>query len=98
MARLLGERFPPYNLYHHYFFSRATLRSLFQKNRFEVLRVVPTYNRYSLGFLVEKVPGLAARTSVRRGLNRVGLGGLPLTVPLGNIGIVARRPRLENGV
>src|SRR5438445_2056786 len=25
LARLLGERFPPYNLYHHYFFSKVTL-------------------------------------------------------------------------
>lgn len=95
LSQVLGERFPPLNLYHHYFFSRATLRLLFEKCGFEVVRVAPTYNQYSMGFLIDKAPGLPvpARTSLRRALEAVGLARIPLTIPLGNIGIVARRPR-----
>lgn len=94
LARVLGERFPPYNLYHHYFFSRDTLQLLFERAGLEVLRVAPTYNCYSVGFLVEKVPGLppAVMRATRRILERLGVARRSLTVPLGNIGIVARRP------
>jgi 2-polyprenyl-3-methyl-5-hydroxy-6-metoxy-1,4-benzoquinol methylase len=93
LARVLRERFPPYNLYHHYFFRMATLRRLFEKSSFEVLRVAPTYNCYSVGFLVEKIPLLPGKRAMRRVLEGPGLANRPLTVPLGNIGIVARRPR-----
>lgn len=94
VARVLGERFPPYNLYHHYFFNKSTLRRLFERSGFEVLRVVSTFNCYSLGFLVQKMPGIptSLKQISRRTLDGLHLGGVPLTVPLGNIGIVARRP------
>lgn len=95
LARLLGERFPPYNLYHHYFFSEETLKRLFGAGAFDVLRAGPTYNCYSVGFLVEKIPGvpIPVRRAGRRILDALGVGRLPVTMPLGNIGIVARRPR-----
>ena len=95
LSRVLGERFPPYNLYHHYFFSNATLKRLFEAGSFEVLRVASTYNCYSMGFLAEKIPGVPApvRRVGRRILDALGVGGLPVTIPLGNIGIVASRPR-----
>jgi 2-polyprenyl-3-methyl-5-hydroxy-6-metoxy-1,4-benzoquinol methylase len=53
LSRLLGERFPPYNLYHHYFFSPSTLRRLFERSKFEVLRLVSTYNCYSMRSAVD---------------------------------------------
>jgi 2-polyprenyl-3-methyl-5-hydroxy-6-metoxy-1,4-benzoquinol methylase len=94
LARVLGERFPPYNLYHHYFFTKRTLGLLFVRAGLEPVWVGSTYNSYSLDFLVDKVPVApgAARRAARAALARVGLGGLPLTLPLGNIGIVARKP------
>jgi SAM-dependent methyltransferase len=92
LARVLGERFPPYNLYHHYFFERRDLRRLFRRAKFEVLRTPLTYNCYSFGFLVQKVPGLPLKGLARHGLDTVGIGKLPITLPLGNIGIIARRP------
>ena len=68
------------------------MAKLFQKCEFEILDVVSTYNSYSLGFLVDKTPISSIRL-VAGGLTRLThLNGLVLTVPLGNIGIVARRP------
>jgi SAM-dependent methyltransferase len=94
LARLLGERFPPYNLYHHYFFTKHTLRLLFERAGLEPVWVGSTYNSYSLDFLVDKVPVVppVARRAARAALARVGLGRIRLTLPLGNIGIVARKP------
>lgn len=95
-ARVSGERFPPFNLYHHYFFSPTTLRRLFESSHFEVLRVAPTSNSYSLGFLVQKIPFVSERPkrAARRVLDALGIGRLCVTMSLGNIGIVARRPEV----
>lgn len=95
VAKLTGERFPVFNYFHHYFFSKATLRALFATRGFEVLHVGPTRNRYSLSFFTERAPVLPA--SWRQGLSgflrRLGLGRISLSLPVGNIGIVARKPR-----
>jgi SAM-dependent methyltransferase len=94
LGRVLGERFPPYNLYHHYYFNPRTFRLLFQKSGFEILRVGPSYNCYSVGTFVEKVPLVPAwpRLTARRLIDSTGVGKIPLTVSLGNISIVAQRP------
>jgi hypothetical protein len=94
LARLLGERFPPFNLYHHYFFSKRTLARLFESRGFEIVKVASTPNCYSLGFFVRHAPGVPerVRSIFAAALDGIGLGKLPLTIPVGNIGIVARRP------
>jgi SAM-dependent methyltransferase len=94
LAKLLGERFAIFNLYHHYFFDEHTLAELFRRHGFEVIKVSPTYNCYSLGFFVRRAPGVpeAIRNAVLRVLEFGQVISLPLTIPVGNIGIVARRP------
>jgi SAM-dependent methyltransferase len=94
LARVLGEHFPPYNLYHHYFFTKRTLGLLFARAGLPPVWVGSTYNSYSLDFLAARAPVVpeAARRAARAALAAVGLGRLPLTLPLGNIGIVARKP------
>lgn len=94
LAKVSGERFPPYNLYHHYFFSKRTLQRLFESRGFETLKVVSTGNCYSIGFFAGKVPGIPEwlRGRLVRGLNKVYVGKMSITIPIGNIGIVVRRP------
>ena len=91
VARLSGERFPPYNLYHHYFFSKKTLRKLLEAAGFQVITVEPTLNCYSLGFFLEKAPRFPGKQFVSRLLEKTRLARLRLTVPIGNIGITARK-------
>jgi len=95
LHRVLGERFPVFNLYHHYFFDKMTLGELFRRQGFEVIKVVRTRNCYSAGFFARSVPGLPqpARKALFRALQAVRLARIPVTAPVGNIGIVARRPR-----
>jgi SAM-dependent methyltransferase len=93
LGLLLGERFPIFNLYHHYFFDRDTLAELFRRQGYEVVKVVATRNCYSLGFLAQRVPGLLSSfgQATFRGLQALRLADIPITIPVGNIGIVARR-------
>jgi 2-polyprenyl-3-methyl-5-hydroxy-6-metoxy-1,4-benzoquinol methylase len=94
LRMLLGERFPIFNLYHHYFFNKRTLAELFRRNGYEVVDVRSTYNCYSLGFFARRVPLLPkfGQQLAHRALDTIGLAAFPVTIPVGNIGIVARRP------
>lgn len=94
LGRTLGERFPVFNLYHHYFFSKQTLRALCESAGFEVPAVVSTRNCYSLRFFVHKLPAVPAvlKRGACKALDTVGLGSVALTLPVGNIGVIARRP------
>lgn len=92
LAKLVGERFPPFNLYHHYFFSKPTLRKLLTAAGFEVLEVKNTLNCYSLGFFLAKAPSFPGKRLVKRAIDGLGLASRSVTVPIGNIGIVARKP------
>lgn len=94
LGRVLGERFPVYNLYHHFFFDKSTLAELFRRQGFEVIGVVSTRNCYSLGFFARRIPGCPEllRQFAFRLCDAIGLARIPLNVPVGNIGIVARRP------
>src|SRR5215467_12914771 len=56
LALVTGERFPVFNFFHHYFFSKRTLGALFSSFGFEPIRVVSTKNSYSLSFFLERVP------------------------------------------
>lgn len=95
MSFLLGERFPPFNMYHHYFFSKKTLGKLFETAGFEVIKVVPSYNVYSLGFLVSRIPLLpkSIKSVMITVLTKTGLRDISIKLALGNIEIVARRSK-----
>jgi SAM-dependent methyltransferase len=94
LGLLLGERFPIFNLYHHYFFDKHTLAELFRRQGYEVVKVMATRNCYSLGFFAQRFPGLpnSFRQAAFRNLQVLRVADIPITIPVGNIGIVARRP------
>jgi 2-polyprenyl-3-methyl-5-hydroxy-6-metoxy-1,4-benzoquinol methylase len=94
LGLLLGERSPIFNLYHHYFFDKNTLAELFRRQGYGVVKVMATRNCYSLGFFAQRLPGLpnSFRQAAFRGLQALRLSDIPITIPVGNIGIVARRP------
>jgi 2-polyprenyl-3-methyl-5-hydroxy-6-metoxy-1,4-benzoquinol methylase len=94
---LLRERFPIFNLYHHYFFNKKTLAKLFAANGYEIIGVYSTRNCYSLGFFASRLPGVpvSIRRFLQASLSKLGIDGIPLTIPVGNIAIVARRPAVQ---
>jgi SAM-dependent methyltransferase len=93
-ARVLKERSPIIDVEHTYLYSPDTMRKLFTAAGFEVISVDPVRNTYSIAYLLHLLP-LPRRLKqilVPR-LRASRLGKHQLTVPLGNLCLIARRPR-----
>lgn len=91
-ARLLGERSPIIDLEHTYLYSPATLSRLARDQRFTVCETGSVWNSYTLRYLMRLVPfpvGLKSRLIAFLAGNP--LGGLQLSVPLGNLYLIARK-------
>jgi len=93
-ARLLGRFSPIFDIEHTFLYSPRTMRLLFAKSGFEVLSVGPVVNRFALRYLLQLSP-LPRRLKSRivRVLQAIGAGGLRLSLPLGNLALIARKPR-----
>ena len=90
-ARLLGDRSPIADIEHTYLYSPQTMRRLFELAGFRDISVGPVRNTYSLTYLTHLLPlPSAAKAGVLGGLTRSRLGRRQLTVPLGNLCLVAR--------
>lgn len=92
-ARLLGERSPIVDIEHTYLYSPATMRTLFAKVGFTDPQVHSVRNTYSLAYLAQLVPlpaGVKSWALSRLRGSRVGR--IEVTVPLGNLCLIARKP------
>ncbi len=92
-ARILGERSPIVDVEHTYLYSPATMRALFTKAGFVDPQVKSVRNTYSVSYLAQLIPLPAPIKSVLlQRLRAGGPGRIKLTVPLGNLCLIARRP------
>jgi len=92
-ARLLKERSPIVEIKHMFLFGQATIERIFTARDFEVCHVRPIWNRFRLRYLAHLAPlPPAPKQRLLRGLDRLPLGRVPVSLPLGNIELVARKP------
>ena len=91
-ARLLGDKSPIVDVEHTYLYSPETMRRLFTEAGFQVLSVGPVRNTYSISYLTKLVPlPRSFKKAVIPRLRRTAIGRLQVTVPLGNLCLIARR-------
>ena len=68
------------------------MRRMFEQYRFAVRSVTSVYNTYPLRYLVRLIPlPDAVKERALALLDRSGAGGVVLSVPLGNLSLVAAR-------
>jgi SAM-dependent methyltransferase len=92
-SRLLGEHSPIIDIEHTYLYSPLTMSRVVAAGGFEVVAGGPATNTYSLKYLAHLLPLPAG---LRRAAGRLltgRAGRWRMTVPLGNLFLVARRPR-----
>jgi SAM-dependent methyltransferase len=92
-ARLLGERSPIIDIEHTYLYNPDTMARIFVAAGFEIVEHGAVWNHYSLYYLTRLLPLLSF---LKRALlwvqNVTRLGKCPMTVPLGNLYQIARKP------
>jgi SAM-dependent methyltransferase len=93
-ARLLGARSPIIDIEHTFLYSPATMSRIFSAHGFQIREVGAVHNRYSLHYLTRllPLPGVVKRPLLDW-LHRHSIGRLRLSVPLGNLYLIAQRPR-----
>jgi len=98
-AAVLGERSPVIDIEHTFLYGIGTLSRLLEKRGFSVKESGSAVNRYSLNYLSRllPLPGPLKR-ALSRFLDSSGLGLLPLSVPLGNMYLIAMKPRRDDEV
>ncbi len=93
-ARLLGERSPIVDVEHTYLYSPQTLSALFESRGFRVRETGRVLNTYPLRYIFRLLPLPAALKRIVLGVLRVtGLGRVSGRFPLGNLYLVAEKPR-----
>lgn len=90
--RLMGTRSPIYDVEHLQLFSPRTLAALLERAGYHDVSVRRFANRYPLRYWLRLTPiGRRPKQRLILALDRLGLGRLPLTLPVGNLVACARR-------
>jgi SAM-dependent methyltransferase len=94
-SKLMRERSPIVDIEHSYLYSPITITRLFQRFGFEVRETGSVTNRYSLSYLAQLAPvPTRVKQHVLALLDRIGLGRVPLRIPLGNLYMIAQKPSI----
>lgn len=91
LARALGEKFPPIDIQHTYFFSRYTLRHLLEKVGFKILEINQARITYSLRYYLEALKFVSPTSydMINYLVNLFCISGMKITIPSGNIEVLA---------
>jgi SAM-dependent methyltransferase len=88
-ARLLGRKSPIFDIEHLQLFSPRSARYLLEQNGFTEVRVIKIVNRYPLRYWLRLLPlPQGAKRSLIKMLDHLGLGGLAVAMPVGNIAVI----------
>ncbi len=87
--RVMGSRSPIFDVEHLQLFNQESLRTLLTRGGLSRVRFMAIRNRYPLRYWVRLLPlPRGPKLAVLNGLRRARLGGLPVTLPVGNIAAV----------
>jgi SAM-dependent methyltransferase len=91
-ARLLRSKSPIVDIEHTYLYSPDTIARIVRDHGFQVLQVGPIRNQYSVHYLSRLLPlPEMAKERLLKKLGHTALGRATLSLPLGNLLIVARK-------
>ena len=91
-TRLLGERSPIFDIEHTFLYSPYTMRLIFEANDFKLIEQGSVWNTYSIAYLFHLLPlPRQLKDIVLRALKAAIFGRLPVTLPLGNLYLIARK-------
>jgi SAM-dependent methyltransferase len=96
-ARLLGQKSPIFDIEHLQLFSPLSARYLLEKTGFTNVMLMQVINRYPLRYWLRLLPfSKGLKRSLIAVLDRIGVGGMPLLMPVGNIAVIGFKPNFPN--
>ena len=91
-ALVLGEKSPIIDIEHTYLYNPKTMRIIFERNNFQVVSLRPSFNIYSLGYLIYLMPLPA---SIKKHslsiLRKLGISKLKFKLKIGNMVLFAKK-------
>lgn len=92
-SRMLGEKSPIIDIEHTYLYSLKTMRRVVEQAGLRVLKAGTAVNTYSIEYLFHLLPvALRSKKAILSFLKRIGLSRIRLTLPLGNLYLIAQKP------
>ena len=90
--QFLKEKSPIIDIGHAYLYDLTTIRKIFEKNKFEVLKVFPIQNIVTFSRLLELMPiNEKLKNIMTRIQNGLGIGNFQIPLYIGNLGIFAKK-------
>lgn len=91
-VKLFGEDSPIFDIEHIYLFNKKTLRKIFVRNSFKVIKVFNLVNSYSLSYWMQmsSFPNIVKKYT-NFFFNILGIGKRGISIPAGNIALIAKK-------
>lgn len=91
-VKLFGERSAIFDIEHVYLFNKKTLREIFLRHKFKIIKVFNLANNYPLNYWI-KMSGfsLIAKKILNYIVNLFKIGKINFSIPAGNIAIIAKK-------
>lgn len=91
-ALILGEKSPIIDIEHTYLYNLETIRTIFEKNKFQVISIAPSFNIYSLGYLIRLIPlPMSLKKYSLSILEKIGILKLKFKLRIGNMVLIAKK-------
>lgn len=91
-VKLFGENSAIFDIEHIYLFNPKSLSAIFQKNGFKVINLFDVKNIYPLSYWLRMIPiPKSLKYILLKVLEVTKIGGIPLSIKPGNIGILAKK-------
>lgn len=92
-CKLLGRKSPIFDIEHLQLFSPKSLQKLLTDAGLTAVTVKPLFNRYPLAYWMKLFPfPNLVKSGLIRGVERMGIGKIPITIPPGNLVAWGFRP------
>jgi hypothetical protein len=90
---MFGRKSPIFDIERLQLFSPLSARNLLEQTGFFDVMLLQVVNRYPLRYWLRLLPlSVGVKRSLIATLDRVGLGGWPLSIPVGNIAVIGFKP------
>lgn len=91
-ARILGRSCPMLDIEHPFLYNPVTIIQMLEANGFEVQKEFSVYNRYPISYWMQLLPLPSGfKRSMLDFFQKTPAGNIPVTLGLGNMGIIARK-------